>query len=575
VESVEIVMTCRGFLRAMTDVHVAAASTSVKVPHCPREDDEEPRRIDRGVWQSHLGDERVVSRHGFGSVPVVTPLDHASTVRVRFAPSPTGYFHVGSARTALFNWLVARRSGGTFVLRIEDTDTERNREQWVDGIVSALHWLSMDHDEGPYRQSERRHRYDRAIDTLWDGGHLYACDCDREAVEDRNKAAGIATPGYDGFCRDRALSRRDGLALRFRTPDGGVTTVDDVIRGRVDFPCSAMDDFVLVKASGAPLFVLANVVDDIDMRITHVIRGEDLLPTTPKGIMVWDALASANWLVEWPNEEDGHGEDASSTPPLPVFAHLPMLVNEQRKKLSKRRDPVAVESYREQGYLPEAFVNYLALLGWGPPGGEERFTVDQLVNWFRLEDVNHSPAFFDIAKLTHLNGEYIRAMEVDAFVAACGPWLLGASAPWPDANFDMDVFRRMAPLVQERVAVLGEVPTMVDFLFLDEAPFEEESWKKAILGDDLAETILISAFAAYESLGDRWSPEALHSSTLAVGESVGRKLGKAQAPVRVAVTGRRVGPPLFEALDAMGADVVLDRLRRTLDRLCAARAEVS
>ncbi len=218
--------------------------------------------------------------------------------RVRFAPSPTGYFHVGSARAALFNWLVARQSGGTFVLRIEDTDEERGREEWVDGIISALHWLSMDPDEGPYRQSLRTDRYHQAIDALWSGGFLYACDCTREVIDARNQAAGIQTPGYDGYCRDRGLARADGRALRFRTPDDGVTIVHDVIRGPVEFPCATMDDFVAVKASGAPLFVLANVVDDIDMAITHVIRGEDLLPTTPRGVLVWEALRSLGWRTD-------------------------------------------------------------------------------------------------------------------------------------------------------------------------------------------------------------------------------------------------------------------------------------
>jgi glutamyl-tRNA synthetase len=481
--------------------------------------------------------------------------------RVRFAPSPTGYLHVGSARAALFNWLVARQSGGTFVLRIEDTDAERGREEWVDGIISALHWLSMDPDEGPFRQSVRSDRYHQAIDALWEGGFLYACDCTREAIDTRNRAAGIQTPGYDGHCRTRQLGR-DGNALRFRTPDEGVVIVDDIIRGPVEFPCAAMDDFVAVRVSGAPLFVLANVVDDIDMTITHVIRGEDLLPTTPRGVLMWQALIGLGWTTD-----GSTGGGVQPTPGLPVFAHLPLLVNEQRKKLSKRRDPVAVESYRDQGYLPEAFVNYLGLLGWSPPDGEEIFTVDQMVEWFRLEDVNHSPAFFDVAKLTHMNGEYIRALPVPAFVEACRPWLTGGSAPWSAADFDPEAFARMAPLVQERVAVLGEVPAMVDFLFLDRPPIDEDDWARTVAGDDLAPTILSDALASYRALDGRWDRDALHAATLAVGERVGRKLGKAQAPIRVAVTGRRVGPPLFEALEVLGPERTTDRLTAALDRV--------
>ena len=481
--------------------------------------------------------------------------------RVRFAPSPTGYLHVGSARAALFNWLVARQSGGTFVLRIEDTDAERGREEWVDGIISAMHWLRMDPDEGPYRQSLRTGRYHRAIAALWEESYLYACDCTRADIDARNLAAGIKTPGYDGFCRERGLPRADGRALRFRIPDDGVTTVHDVIRGSVEFPRSAMDDFVAVKAGGAPLFVLANVVDDIDMAITHVIRGEDLLPTTPRGILVWEALASIGWAAEGPT-----GAESGSIPPLPVFAHLPLLVNEQRKKLSKRRDPVAVESYREQGYLPEAFLNYLGLLGWSPPGGEEIFEVDRMIEWFRLEDVNHSPAFFDLAKLTHINGEYIRALSPDAFLEACRPWLTGEGATWPAASFDEAVFSRLAPLVQERVSILSEVPSMVDFLFLESPVVDEEAWAKAVAGDDLAGEILARAIESYRALSGDWNHDSLHAATRAVGDGVGRKLSKAQAPIRVAITGRRVGPPLFEVLEVMGPDRSIARLEEALTR---------
>lgn len=484
----------------------------------------------------------------------------ADVPRVRFAPSPTGYFHVGSARTALFNWVVARQAGGTFILRIEDTDAERNREEWVDGITGAMHWLGMDPDEGPFRQSARAARYAEAVDALWEGGFLYACDCSREAVDARNAAAGILTPGYDGFCRDRRLARDDG-ALRFRTPDQGTTIVDDVVRGPVEFPRDAMDDFVAVKANGAPLFVLANVVDDIDMAISDVIRGEDLLPTTPRGILVWEALGSLGWTT------DGSGGPPNApVPSLPRFAHLPMLVNKERKKLSKRRDPVAVESYRDDGYLPEAMINYLALLGWGPPGDEEIFSVDQLVGWFRLEAVNHSPAFFDVAKLTHLNGEYIRAMSAEAFVEACQPWLAGDRAPWPAANFDPSVFEAMAPVVQERVATLGEVPAMVDFLFLDEPVIDEDAWQRAVTREEAAAAILSGALEAYRSLDRNWTRDALHAATLAVGERAGRKLNKAQAPIRVAITGQRIGPPLFESLEVLGPDRVLARLTAALAR---------
>ncbi len=485
--------------------------------------------------------------------------------RVRFAPSPTGFFHVGSGRTALYNWLFARRHGGVFILRIEDTDTERNREEWVEGIIEAMAWLGMEPDEGPYRQSARTGRYQAAIDALWDAGYLYACDCTREAVHART--AENATPGYDGFCRERGLSK-EGHALRFRTPDVGETQVHDVVRGTVTFRNETMEDFVVARSNGEPLFVLANIVDDRDMRITHVIRGEELLPSAPKAILIWHALDEAA-------KTDATWHAASD---LPVWAHLPTLVNEQRKKLSKRRDPVAVESYRDQGYLPEALRNYLALLGWSPPGGEEKVPLNVLIENFALEDVNHSPAFFDVQKLTHMNGEYLRELSVGEFVERVRPWVDPATEraagrwvpetatppPWPPERFDPDVFLRLAPLVQERVAVLGDAPRLVDFVFLPEPPVDETSWAKAVTGDAGAIALIEDAVAAFEQA--EWSAGALRDAVASIGERAGRKLAKAQAPIRVAVTGRTVGPPLFESLEVLGRDEVLRRLRRALDR---------
>ncbi|MGP8060316.1 MAG: glutamate--tRNA ligase [Acidimicrobiales bacterium] len=485
--------------------------------------------------------------------------------RVRFAPSPTGFFHVGSARSALFNWLFARHEGGVFVLRIEDTDAERNREEWVGGIVDALDWLGLSPDEGPYRQSARHERQQVAIDVLWEGGFLYACGCTRDEIDARTRAN--ATPGYDGHCRELGLGRQ-GRALRFRTPADGDTTVHDLIRGDVTFPNQAMEDFVCVKSNGQPLFVLANTIDDRDMGITHVIRGEDLLPTTPKGILLWRALDSAA------EGEAGWGEVTA----LPAFAHLPLLVNEQGKKLSKRKDPVAVESYRDQGFLPDAFVNYLALLGWSPPGEAEKADRETLVREFRLADVHHAPARFDVQKLTHLNGEYVRELPGDRFIEAARPWIdpvagqwapPGAGPPWPPGDFDADKFARLAPLVQERVATLGEIPAMVDFIFLADPPVDQASWDKAIGRDPEAPDILSGALGAYA--GCEWSADVLGQVTRALAEARGRKLAKAQAPIRVAVTGRTVGPPLFESLEVLGRDEVLRRLGVALERATAVR----
>ena len=438
------------------------------------------------------------------------------------------------------------------MLRIEDTDAERGRQEWLDGIISAMEWLGLSADEGPFRQSEAEARHRALADALLEAGYLYACSCTRDEIDARTK--GNATPGYDNHCRDASVPRTDSTALRFRIPEGGETVIDDVIRGRVAFPHSAMEDFVAVKSTGSPLFALANAIDDRDMAITHIIRGEDLLPTTPKQVLLWGALDVVDVEV-----------------PAPVFAHLPMLVNEQRTKLSKRRAPVAVESYRDQGYLPDAFVNYLALLGWSPAGDVEICDRSTLVEQFALEDVHHAPAFFDVAKLTHINGEYIRAMDTDDFIAAVQPWITpedaswspeGRAPSWAAERFDPEVFAAMAPLVQERVATLGEVPAMVDFLFLAEPPLDEVAVDKALVRDANAERILVAAIERFSACD--FDAPALHQATLSLGETLDLNLRKTQAPIRVAVTGRSVGPPLFESMAALGRDEVLRRVEAAL-----------
>ncbi len=479
--------------------------------------------------------------------------------RVRFAPSPTGFFHVGSARTALFNWLVARQDPeGVFILRIEDTDAERNREEWVEGIFSAMAWLGLDLDEGPFRQSDNAAAYDNAAQLLRRSGYLYYCDCSSAALEAR-KAPG-APPGYDGFCRDRGVERGPTTALRFRTPREGVTIVHDLVRGDVEFANALIEDFVVVKSSGDVLYALANVTDDRHDRITHVIRGEEHLANAPKQMMLWEALNRAT----------------SDEVALALYAHLPLLVNEQRKKLSKRRDPVATESYRDQGYLASAFVNYLALLGWSPRGDQEIVPLGAIIEQFRLEDVSHSPAFFDVKKLTHMNGEYVRALSPGDFVRSSAPWVCPWRSDWRPSDlvpswredqFDASLFARVAPLVQERVATLGEIPSMVAFFFLDDAPLDEASFAKVILSDPTGPTILGEAIRRFELL-TTWDAPSLHTSTVEIGEGLGLALRKAQAPIRCAVTGTLVGPPLFESLELLGRKRTVQRLRAAAAR-CA------
>jgi glutamyl-tRNA synthetase len=457
---------------------------------------------------------------------------------LRFSPSPTGYSHVGGARTALYNWVFAKQQGGSFALRIEDTDEERNREEWVEGIYEAMRWLGLTWDE-VVRQSERSALYEAAAAQLHTSGHAYWCDCTREAIDARARERG-GPPGYDGHCRDRGLEAADGRALRFRTPDDGVTVVRDVIRGDVEFPNNVIDDPVIVRSNGSALFVLANVVDDADMSITHVVRSEEHLPTTPKYILLWQAL--------------DNGE-------LPVFAHCPVVVNEQRKKLSKRRDPVALELYREEGYLPEVMVNYLALIGWSPPDARERFTVDDMVREFRLEDVGRSPGMFDVKKMRAFNGDAIRAMSTDEFIAAVEPFV--DRLPWAD-RFDLERFRSVATLVQERVEVLGDALPMVDFLFLDAPEVDETAWSKVMDGD-VAPPVLDAVAKAWESID--WRAEAIGETTLGVGDELGISRKKAQAPVRIAITGRTVGPPLWETLELLGRDEALTRVRAARAKL--------
>ncbi|MBI2710336.1 MAG: glutamate--tRNA ligase [Actinobacteria bacterium] len=465
---------------------------------------------------------------------------------VRFAPSPTGWLHVGGARTVLFNWLFARRTGGRFLLRVEDTDTERNRPELVDAIYDSIRWLGLDWDGEPVHQSDRFDAYREAARQLADAGHAYWCACSAEQVQARAKERG-GPPGYDGFCRDRGLGPGEGRALRFRTPDEGTTSFDDVVRGRVEFENRTLEDLVVLRSNGTPTFILANVVDDAWMGITHVIRGEEHVNGTPKYLLIGDAL--------------GLGY-------RPVFAHLPVLVDEQRRKLSKRRDDVAVSDYRAAGYLPEAMVNYLALLGWGPPDGVEIRPLAEIVELFRLEDVTPSPAFFDVRKLQHVNGEYIRGLAVDDFVARAATFL-------PPGERPRQALQAMAPLVQERVRTLAEVPELIDFLWLDEPALDAAAWDKAMVRGKGAREVLDATLAGLERLGDDgWSAgtvravlEAAAVDAGLVGAEGKPQLAKAQAPVRVAVTGRAVGPPLFEAIEVLGRDATLGRLRAARARL--------
>ena len=449
---------------------------------------------------------------------------------------------MGGARTALYNWLLALKNNGTFVLRIEDTDESRNQPQWTQGIIDALAWIGIDsndpHFEGPYFQSTNADAHVAAAHKLFAAGHAYYCDLTTEQIQERAKAAGLN--GYDGYSRDRGLAAGPGHVLRFKVP-AGKTIVHDTVRGEVEFDNSTIEDFVLLRGNGTPVFLIANVVDDMTMNITHVVRAEEHLPNTPKQQMLWDALGV--------------------TPP--VWAHVPVLVNEQRKKLSKRRDKVAVEQYREEGILPEAMVNYLMTLGWAPIGDTEIVPWEQIVQEFSLESVNHSPAFFDIKKLQAFNGEYIRKMPLADFVNAANNILTSDAATWPAERYKPEVFAAMAPLVQTRVAVMAEVVDMVDFLFMAEPPIDDAAFTKAFSADFAIPTLTQIA-TAFETI--EWNAESIKQAVEAVGTEHEVKLGKLQGPLRIAITGRTVGPPLFEPIELLGRDESLRRIRAALSR---------
>jgi glutamyl-tRNA synthetase len=429
------------------------------------------------------------------------------------------------------------------VLRIEDTDTERSRPELIDVIFQALEWLGLDWDGSPVHQSERSDLYAAAVEKLLADGAAYWCECTPDEVKARAEQRG-GPPGYDAFCADRGLGPGEGRVVRFRVPDEGTTAFDDVIRGHVSFENANLEDFVIQRSNGTPMFHLANAVDDADQGITHVIRGEDLINVTPKVLLLRSALHITGELT---------------------FAHLPLIVNEKRQKLSKRRDDVSVGDYIDRGYLAEAMVNYLATLGWGAPDGVEIRPLPEIVSLFRLEDVGSSGAFFDVKKLQHFNGEYIRSLSVPQFVSASTRWLFD-EPPWPPERFDVATFEVLAPLVQERVKLLSEVPEYVEFAFAPEPVIDEASWQKGVVkGGDLSAAVLDHAIDALAT--SAWDAASLEPALFSYAEAHDVSRSKVQAPVRVAVTGRSVGLPLFESLEVLGRDETLRRLRAARARL--------
>ncbi|MFD8394496.1 glutamate--tRNA ligase [Streptomyces sp. NPDC059680] len=488
-----------------------------------------------------------------------------SPVRVRFCPSPTGNPHVGLVRTALFNWAFARHHQGTLVFRIEDTDAARDSEESYHQLLDAMRWLGFDWDEGPevggphapYRQSQRMDVYQDVAQKLLDAGHAYHCYCSQEELDTRREAARAAgkPSGYDGHCRDLTEAQVEEYQaqgrtpiVRFRMPDETIT-FNDLVRGELTFTPENVPDYGIVRANGAPLYTLVNPVDDALMEITHVLRGEDLLSSTPRQIALYKALTELGIAKR-----------------VPEFGHLPYVMGEGNKKLSKRDPQASLNLYREQGFLPEGLLNYLSLLGWSLSADKDVFSIEEMVAAFDISDVNPNPARFDLKKCEAINGDHIRMLDVKEFTERCRPWLKAPFAPWAPEAFDEAKWQAIAPHAQTRLKVLSEITDNVDFLFLPEPVEDEASWTKAM--KEGSDALLRTAREKLES-ADWTSPESLKEAVLAAGEVYGLKLGKAQAPLRVAVTGRTVGLPLFESLEVLGREKTLARIDAALVKLGA------
>ncbi|MGX5696424.1 glutamate--tRNA ligase [Agromyces soli] len=486
-----------------------------------------------------------------------------SDIRVRFCPSPTGTPHVGLVRTALFNWAYARHTGGTFVFRIEDTDAARDSEESYQQILEALDWLGLGWDEGigvggphePYRQSQRSEIYADVIAKLKESGHLYESFSTAEEIDARNEAAGRPKQlGYDNYDRDltdeqKAAFRAEGRepALRLRVPEVDLG-FDDLVRGRIDFPVGSTTDFVLVRPNGAPLYTLVNPVDDALMGITHVLRGEDLLSSTPRQIALYRALI-----------------DVGVASFIPRFGHLPYVMGEGNKKLSKRDPESNLFHHRDRGFIPEGLVNYLALLGWGFSADRDVFSREELVAAFDVVNVNPNPARFDQKKADAINGDHIRLLAPADFAARIVPYLQAAGVvSSPLSAADEAIIVEAAPLVQERITVLGEVPGLMGFLFTDASALAyDDDALKGLPAD--ASAVLAAARDALDALpAASWSTaeieEALRAALI---DGLGLKPRVAFGPVRTAISGRRVSPPLFESMQILGK---IDSLAR-IDRL--------
>jgi len=460
------------------------------------------------------------------------------TVRTRFAPSPTGYLHIGGARTALFSWLYARKHGGQFILRIEDTDLERSTAESVNAILEGMTWLGLEYDEGPFYQTHRFDRYKEVIRQLLDSGHAYRCNCSKERLDAlrEEQMARKEKPRYDGRCRHQAVSADEPHVIRFKTPQDGQVVIDDLIRGRVIIQNSELDDLIIQRTDGSPTYNLTVVVDDHDMQITHVIRGDDHLNNTPRQINILQAMGA----------------------PIPTYAHVPMILAEDGAKLSKRvhGESVSVINYREQGYLPEALLNYLVRLGWSH-GDQEIFSIDEMLDLFDIHDVNNSASSINISKLLWINQQYIKDRD-PKHIAHHLSYHLGKLGIDPSVGPDID---DVIVAQRERAQTLRELADIAMIFYRDFDAYDEKVAGKQLNVD--AVPALTELHERFEALAD-WQQEKIHEVIHASVEKLGVKMGKVAMPLRMAVTGGTPTPGMDITLYLLGKERTLKRIEMAL-----------
>lgn len=456
-----------------------------------------------------------------------------STIVTRFPPSPTGFLHVGGARTALFNWLYARHMKGKFVLRIEDTDIKRSTKESVDAIFEALEWLGIDWDDGPYFQSERFQIYASYVQKLIEDGHAYYCTCTPEEIEAmriRGMEAG-GKPKYDGTCRQKGLPKTDRAVVRFKAPLTGTTVLEDVIKGNIAFENGALDDFIIARSDGSPTYNFVVVVDDLTMGINTVIRGDDHVMNTPKQMLLYKALGS----------------------PLPTFGHVPMVLGNDRTRLSKRHGAMSVTAYRDMGYLPDAFLNYLVRLGWSY-GDQEFFTREEMVEKFTLENIGRSAGIFDMDKLTALNADHIKAMSPDRLVGHLAPFLKAKGIEIQTGPFIEGAIKTLLP----RSKTLNEMAEGALFYFREPIEYEEKAAAKFLKPEAVG---FLKLLCEKIQLLDAFDQKHLEGPFLDVMAQTGLKLGKIAQPVRVALTGKTASPGIFEIIEVLGKEKTIRRLQ--------------